>query len=77
MENKARRDHFAEMENEKHMREIASLKKAAERNGRWAQKSEDSKIGRDPIKDHDRSNGTRPYIGAKTKKMEKYIQQIL
>lgn len=71
MENKARRDHFAEMENEKHMREIASLKKAAEQSGRWAQKSEDSKIGRDPIKDHDRSNGTRPYIGAKTKKMEK------
>lgn len=73
-ENKSRQDHFAKTENEKHLREIASLKKAAERGGRWAQKSENSKIGIDPIKDHDRGNGTRPYIGAKTKKLEKRVK---
>lgn len=69
-ENKQRRDHCLRQENEKHLREIASLKRAAAQRERWAQKSENSKIGYDPIKDHDRGNGTRPYIGAKTKKLE-------
>lgn len=69
-ENKQRRDHCSRQENEKHLREIASLKRAAAQRDRWAQKSENSKIGYDPIKDHDRGNGTRPYIGAKTKKLE-------
>ncbi len=73
-ENKARRDHFAEAENEKHLKEIASLKRAVDQSGRWAQKNESTKIGIDPIKDHDRGNGTRPYIGAKTKKMQKRVR---
>lgn len=73
-ENKNRRDHFAKAENERHLREIASLKRAVVRSGSWAEKNENTKIGIDPIKDHDRGNGTRPYIGAKTKKMQKRVQ---
>ena len=74
-EEKSRRDHFARAENEKHLREIASLRKAADRSGRWAQKNENSKIGFDPTKEHDRSIATRAYIGAKTKKMESRVKQ--
>ena len=74
-ENKSRRDHFERMENEKHLREIASLKKAADVSARWAQKSEGRKIGRDPIKEHDRSRGARAYIGEKTKKMQNHVRQ--
>lgn len=73
-ENKNRRDQFAQAENEKHLREIASLKKAADQSGRWARKNENTKIGIDPIKDHDRGMGTRPYIGVKTKKMQKRVK---
>ncbi len=73
-ENKCRKDHFARMENEKHLRELASLKRAVDQSGRWARKNENTKIGYDPIKDHDRGNGTRPYIGAKTKKMQKRVK---
>ncbi len=74
-ENKSRQDSFARAENEKHLREIASLKRAAEQSSRWAQKNENTKIGYDPIKEHDRSMGTRAYIGAKTKKMESRVKQ--
>lgn len=72
-ENKNRRDHFAKMENEKHLKEIASLKKAADQSGHWAQKNENTKIGYDPIKEPDRP--TRAYIGGKTKKMQKRVKQ--
>lgn len=74
-ENKSRRDHFEKMENEKHLREISFLKKAADRNRRWAEKSENSKIGFDPIKEHDRFKNTRSYIGSKTKKMQARVKQ--
>lgn len=74
-ENKSRKDNFEKMENEKHLREIATLKKSADRSSRWAQKSENSKIGFDSIKEHDRSAGTRPYIGKKTKKMQSRVKQ--
>jgi ATPase subunit of ABC transporter with duplicated ATPase domains len=53
-ENKRRKDQFSEAENEKHLREIALLKRAADQSSRWALKSENSKIGFDPIKEHDR-----------------------
>lgn len=72
-EDKSRRDHFARAEDEKHRREIASLRKAADQSGRWAQRNEDSKIGFDPVKEHDRP--FRAYIGAKTKKMESRVKQ--
>jgi len=52
------------------------LKSASERISQWAEKSEGTKIGYDPIKEHDRSKSTRAYIGAKTKKMQSRVKQI-
>lgn len=74
-ENKIRKDNFEKMENEKHIREIAALKKSADRSRRWAQKNENSKIGFNPLREPDRSIGTRSYIGAKTKKMQSRVKQ--
>lgn len=73
-ENKERKDKFSRMENEKHLREIAALRKAADQSSRWADKNEGAKIGYDPRKE-DRFIGTRPYLGAKTKKMQKRVKQ--
>ena len=75
-ENKNRKDAFHQMENEKHKKEIAKLKKASERTRQWAEKSESSKIGFDPAKEPDRCISTRAYIGAKTKKMQKRVKQL-
>ncbi len=75
-ENKSRKDAFAEAENEKHKKEIGKLQKASDRLGRWAEKSESTKIGFDPIKEPDRGKGTRAYIGAKTKKMQSRVKQM-
>ncbi|MBO5259298.1 MAG: ABC-F type ribosomal protection protein [Agathobacter sp.] len=75
-ENKNRKDNFSRMENEKHKKEIDKLKKASERTRQWADKSESSKIGFDPTKEHDRSISTRAYIGAKTKKMQSRVKQM-
>lgn len=49
------------------------MKSAADRSNRWADKNENTKIGFDPIKEHDRSKDTRAYIGAKTKKMQSRV----
>ena len=62
-ENKRRKDDFARKENEKHLKEIGKLKKAAEKTTRWAEKNEGAKIGFDPVREHDRSIATRSYIG--------------
>ncbi len=75
-ENKQRRDLFEKIENEKHLREIKKLKQAASRTAEWADKNERTKIGFDPIKEHDRSKDTRAHIGAKTKKMQSRVMQI-
>ncbi len=75
-ENKSRKDLFSQSENEKHKKEIQKLKKASARARQWADNNEQTKIGSDPIKDHDRGNGTRPYIGAKTKKMQSRVKQM-
>lgn len=75
-ENKSRKDAFARMENEKRGREIAKLKEASLRSRQWAEKNESDKIGFDPLKEHDRGKGTRPYIGAKTKKMQSRVKQM-
>lgn len=72
-ENKRRDDQFAEAENEKHLREIGKLKQTARRAAMWADKNESTKIGFDPVKEPDRCKGTRPYIGAKTKKMQSRV----
>ncbi len=75
-ENKTRKDAFSQMENEKHKKEIDKLKKASRQARQWADKNESTKIGFDPIKDHDRSIATRAYIGAKTKKMQSRVKQM-
>lgn len=74
-ENKKRKDAFAISENEKHLREIASLKRTAQRSRGWAEKNENTKIGFDPLKEHDRFIGTRSFIGSKTKKMQSRVTQ--
>ncbi len=75
-ENKQRKDQFAMAENEKHLKEIRKLRQAARRTADWADKSERTKIGFDPIKEHDRSISTRAYIGSKTKKMQSRVKQM-
>jgi len=75
-ENKEKTDAFKKAENEKHLKEIGKLKTAADRAERWADKNEKTKIGFDPIKDHDRSISTRSFIGAKTKKMQSRVKSL-
>lgn len=75
-ENKRRRDQFAMAENEKHRKEIKKLKAAASRASQWADKNEGTKIGFDPVKEHDRSIAARAHIGAKTKKMQSRVKQM-
>ncbi len=75
-ENKQRKDQFEQAENEKYLKEIRKLKQAASRTEEWADKNERTKIGFDPIKEHDRSKDTRAHIGAKTKKMQSRVAQM-
>ena len=75
-DNKEKADAFARAENEKHLKEIGKLKAAADRASRWAEKNENTKIGYDPIKEHDRFLDTRAYIGAKTKKMQSRVKSF-
>ncbi len=73
-ENKEKKDAFYQAENEKHLKEIGKLKNAADRNSRWADKNENTKIGFDPVREHDRSISSRSFIGAKTKKMQARVK---
>lgn len=73
-ENKEKKDAFLQAENEKHLKEISKLKTAADRSSRWADKNERTKIGFDPVKEHDRFISTRSFIGAKTKKMQARVK---
>ena len=75
-ENKQRKDQFAMAENEKHQKEIRKLRQASQRVSDWAEQSERSKIGFDPVKEHDRSMDRRAYIGTKTKKMQSRVKQM-
>ena len=75
-ENKQRKDQFMIAENEKHLKEIGKLRQAARRASEWADNNERTKIGYDPVKEHDRCVGTRAYIGAKTKKMQSRVTQM-
>lgn len=74
-ENKSRKDAFSQMENEKHKKEIARLQQASRQLRQWADHNEQTKIGYDPVKEHDRCKSTRSYIGAKTKKMQRRVKQ--
>ena len=70
-ENKEKADSHARRENEKHLKEISHMKAAADKVSRWADKSENSKIGHDPIKERDHNVvAARSYVGGKTKKAE-------
>ena len=75
-ENKQRKDRFVMAENEKHQKEIRKLRQAAKQTAEWADRNERTKIGYDPIKEHDRFLDTRAYIGAKTKKMQSRVSQM-
>ena len=75
-ENKEKKDAFWQAENEKHLKEIGKLKAAADRSSWWAEKNENSKIGFDPVKEHDRSIATRSFIGTKTKKMQSRVKSL-
>ncbi len=75
-ENKCRADNFHQAENEKHKKEIVKLKQASDRARGWADKNEGTKIGFNPVKEHDRNISTRAYIGAKTKKMQSRVKQL-
>lgn len=75
-DNKEKADNNAIMENEKHLKEIKKLKTAAKRASGWAEKNESTKIGFDPIKEHERMIDTRAYIGAKTKKMQARVKSF-
>lgn len=75
-ENKEKLDAFKQSENEKHLKEIAKLKKTADRSNRWADKNENTKIGFDPVKEPERNISTRAYIGAKTKKMQARVKSF-
>lgn len=75
-ENKRRKDQFVKAENEKHLKEIKKLRRAAAQTSQWADKNERTKIGFDPVKEHDRCIATRAFIGAKTKKMQSRVKQM-
>lgn len=73
-DNKERADAFARAENEKHLKEIGRLKGTMDQSQRWATKGENTKIGYDPTKEHDRTKNARTYISSKTKKMEARVK---
>lgn len=73
--NQQRLDQNAVSENEKHNKEIIALHKAADESNRWAKQNENTKIGFDPVKEHDRCISTRAFIGAKTKKVMKRVKE--
>ena len=73
-ENKQKKDAYNAAENEKHLKEIGKLRESIKRSRSWADKNESTKIGFDPIKEHDRCLDTRAIIGAKTKKMQSRVQ---
>ena len=73
-DNKQKKDAFSTAENEKHLKEIGKLRESIKRSRSWADKNENTKIGFDPVKEHDRCISTRAVIGAKTKKMQSRVQ---
>ena len=69
-QNKRKQDAYERTVNEKQKDEIKKLKEAARKSAVWAKKLEDSKIGFDPLKEHDRCLSTRSYIGEKSRRMQ-------
>lgn len=75
-DNKQKMDQFVIAENEKHKKKIKKLKQAAKRTSEWSDKNERTKIGFDPVKEHDRFIDTRSFIGSKTKKLQSRVKQV-
>ena len=71
-DNKERADAFAKAENEKHMKEIGRLKGTMQQSQSWATKGENTKIGYDPIKEHDRTK-TRARISVRRRRKWKRV----
>lgn len=69
-ENKQKRDQFEQAENDRLKKDIRKLQRAARQAGQWADKVESTKIGFDPVKEHDRTKDTRAYIGEKSRRMQ-------
>lgn len=67
-ENRTRQDTFELSENEKLLKEIDRLNRAAQRSARWSDKAERSKIGFDPAR-KEKSIGLRSYEGEKSRKL--------
>lgn len=74
--NKEKQDLFEQAEQDKLKKEIGKLKESARRTAMWAEKAERTKIGYDPVKEHDRGKGTRPFIGAKAARMEQQRRNL-
>ncbi len=75
-ENKQKKDAFELAENEKLKKEITKLTASARQRAMWADKVEATKIGFDPVREHDRFLDTRAYIAAKSKKQQKQSKQL-
>lgn len=69
-ENKKRQDAYELSENERLKKDIRRLTEAAAKARQWADKNERTKIGFDPVKEHDRFLDTRAYIGEKSRRMQ-------
>lgn len=70
-DNKQKNDNYEKSQDARLRKEIGKLEESARRSGEWADKVEGTKIGFDPVKEHDRGVGTRAYIGEKSKRMQK------
>jgi len=68
--NKERQDNYELSENEKLIKDIKRLKKAASQSGEWANKVESTKIGKGSA-GVEKSIDSRAYIGEKSRRMQK------
>ncbi|MBQ4640109.1 MAG: ABC-F type ribosomal protection protein [Clostridia bacterium] len=68
-ENKERRDHFEQEQNDRLKKEIGHLKSAAQNARTWADQAESQKIGLHEDS-HERTKNARSYIGEKSRRMQ-------
>lgn len=69
-ENKKKQDAYELSENERLKKDIRRLNETAAKTRQWAEQIERTKIGFNPMKEHDRSLDTRAYIGEKSRRMQ-------
>lgn len=69
-ENKQRKDQFEKATNERLKKDILKLEESARQSAAWADKIEQTKIGFNPLKEHDRFLDTRAYIAEKSRRMQ-------